>query len=234
MAEPTIRRGNPVMKPIVDGEPMREPKVYSRNNINTLAIRRGEQYMVEKIRIDLTGWCNGYHRDQSFADSGVYPYMVEFFDSNKQMQAFMTDTQEAAGFQTLMNKVRKQLNAVVYGGTNVEVIVPKDCRMYFGTDMEADCGCRAFFNMDQLNKMGMKVMKFDVSDKGVIRSRLESVLDESIHQWVIGTPSFGLYRQAEFPHSIYRYREKDMSHADDQFREAASRLADMGGDYQLQ
>lgn len=212
---------------------MPESKVFSRNNLRDMDVRRGETYMIEKIRIDMTGWCNGMRRDESHVDEGVYPYMVEFVDSGRNMQAFMTDDMASGGFGNLLRTVKTKLNAVVYGGTKVEVICPQDCLEGFDGQLAIDHGCRGLFTMSELNDKGMKVMNFRPTKRGVVTKRLESVMDEGMHMWITSCMSSGIYRKCEFPNSIYDYRDEDMSHADNEAMKGRPNLADMSSDYQL-
>lgn len=209
-------------------------RVFSRNNIRTLRVRKGETYMLEKICVDMTGWCNGRRRDESHADDGIYPYMVEFVDEDRNMQAFMTDDMSSAGFGNLLRTVRRKLGAVPYGGTRVEVICPADCLDGFDGPMPAVVhGCRGMFTLNDLNEKGMKVMDFKATDRGVVRRRLESVMDEGIHMWITGFSSGGVYRKCEFPNSIYDYKDEDMSHADRSAMANRPPRADDNEDYQL-
>lgn len=164
--------------------------------------RRKHVRPLDHITIDMTGWANNVNHN----DDGIYSYSAEFIDDAQTKQLVVCTGMKSGGMKKLLSELRHRYNVVPLETTPVYVIGPKDAIKNTKVSHGAVSKCC----VQALRYHGIKALDFYPTDKGNAGIRLESVLDEIVHQSGIAS-GYPLSRHTVFPRSVYHYdvAEKD-------------------------
>lgn len=157
--------------------------------------RYKKQRVIDKLTIDMTGWTEGVNHNKD----GIYSYSADFVDDASQPRTVVCTGMKSNGMRKLLTELRQKYNLVSTENTQVHVIAPQDAIM----NTQISHGAISKCCVQALRYHGMKALDFYPTNKGNSGVRLESVLDEIVHQTNV---SAGVtLRRAVFPRSIYHH-----------------------------
>lgn len=158
------------------------------------------QRVIDKLTVDMTGWSEGVNHNKD----GIYSYSADFVDDANQPRTVVCTGMKSNGMHKLLTELRQKYNLVSTENTQVYVIAPQDAIM----NKQISHGAISKCCTQALRYHGIKALDFYPTDKGDSGVRLESVLDEIVHQTNISA-GVTLRRRAVFPRSIYHYDQAE-------------------------
>lgn len=175
-------------------------QVYYENDDVCLSRRQSNTHQVLNIYIDLTGWRGEFDPN----DAGIYSYSLDFNDDSSKRQRAVCTGIKSGGMKTLLDGVRNDYGLTPCDATDVVVIAPSG---YLG-NRSVNLGCVSRCSVQALRLYGMRALDFSVSNDKDMRVRLESVLDEVVHQ-TCNSYNVPLPRREVFANSVYHYDRND-------------------------
>lgn len=155
---------------------------------------------IDDIYIDMTGW----KTDEDLTGKGVYPYRIDFNDDSSHRRSIVCTGNKSGGMKKLLEDVRQQWHLVPVDNTRVHIIAPQG----YINHKSVVFGGVSICSVQGLRKYAMDALDFQPTTENNINARLESVLDEVVHQEVLGY-SVPITRGTKFKNSIYNYADKD-------------------------
>lgn len=182
---------------------MEEQKVLYKNQKVFMSPRLANRHKIYEIYIDMTGWKDNVCPN----DKGTYAYTVIFCDDSNTRQEVVCTGIRSNGMKKLLTEMREKYNLTPSEGTMVHILGPAGSVK----NTNIPYGCVSKCCVQALRLHGMDALDFYPTDDNNAGIRLESVLDEVVHQSNIGYHG-ELYRGATFPRSIYHYDVKESAY----------------------
>lgn len=182
---------------------MEEQRVLYKNQTVFMSPRLANRHKIYEIYIDMTGWKDG----KCHNDEGVYAYTVVFCDDANTRQEVVCTGIKSNGMKKLLTEMREKYDLTPSEGTMVHILGPSGSVH----NKNIEYGCVSKCCVQALRLHGMDALDFYPTDENNSGARLESVLDEVVHQESIGYKGI-LHRGATFPRSIYHYDVKEAAY----------------------
>ena len=158
------------------------------------------QCQIDDVYIDMTGWWNS----DDLSGKGTYPYRIKFTDSKNTVREMACTGCKSGGMHTLLTTAKDKYNLVLRDRTKVHILTPTE----YVTTKNLPFGGMSVCTIQALRKYGMKALDFEVTSKYNVEARLETVLDEVVHQEVTSYRPI-IRRDAKFPNSVLNYIVED-------------------------
>lgn len=170
-------------------------------------VKEREDARITKLTLDMTGWISD---DAELVSKGTYPYVLDFVDPAGVSHRAAIDGYKSGSFKQLLDDAGDRYHAALGNQTVVEVIAP--------TAIMEKAGYEASYvgrtTISELGMHGMAAFDVDFPSDQKIMPRLQTCLDEAIHQaWLyqraITTPNRNV-----FPKSINHYEYSKQENAE--------------------
>lgn len=164
-------------------------------------IREHVDMYIEKIMIDMSGWCEGDDDDMDLIKKGTYPYIIDFRDAAKEPHRAAVDGYKSGNFKALMDDMGNRYHGLVNYNTRVEIIIPQSITTKMGYDSGFINQCQ----VEELGQIGMDAIRIKLPDDGKLQARLQTCLDEVVHTAWLNCHTIDTPQDILFPQSINHY-----------------------------
>ena len=170
-------------------------------------VRDREDAKITKVTIDMTGWISD---DPELVKRGTYPYVIDFVDPAGVSHRGATDGYKSGAFKQLLDDAGERFHASFSNMTVVEVIAP--------TAIMERAGYEASYvghtTLSDLGKHGMDVFNVEFPNDAKIMPRLQTCLDEAVHQAWLYKRAIIMPDKKVFPKSINHYEYSKLENAE--------------------
>ena len=179
--------------------------IYYNSAKKTISDRQDAK--ITKVTIDMTGWISD---DSEFVKQGTYPYIVNFVDPAGVHHKGVTDGYKSGAFRQLLQDAGERYHAAFKGSTVVEVIAPT----IIMEKAEYEASYVGYAILYDLGQKGMNAFRVDFPNDAKIMWRLQTCLDEVIHQAWLYCRAIPAPDKNVFPKSINHYKYSKLEHAE--------------------
>jgi hypothetical protein len=169
---------------------MEKQEVFYVNKEMRFNAKQTHTRRIDSVTIDITRWSEG----KNYNEDGVFSYMAQFNDEHSHPQIAVCTGMKSGGMGKLLSELKAKHGLELLDTTTVNIICPKKDianQSLFHGGISTCC-------LQALRYHGMNALDIYPTDRGKADIRLESVLDEVVHQ-------SDLKYHTRFPKSIYHY-----------------------------
>lgn len=179
--------------------------IYYDSAKKTVAERKDAE--ITKVTIDMTGWIND---DASLIGAGTYPYVIDFVDPAGVAHKAVVDGYKSGSFKQLLDDAGERYHASLRSQTVVEVIVPTAIMEKIGHE----ASYVGHTTIRELGEHGMRAFDASFPNDQKIMPRLQTCLDETIHQAWLYKRAISMPDKNVFPKSINHYEYSKQENAE--------------------